>query len=84
MEIYRVVASVVDPCGENGGLDFIKDCKTLEGAYARVMEWADEWLKPEHNHLVKVDDYHYRIWANHETGPDDIHSCHIEKDTLED
>lgn len=83
MEIFRVVATIEDPCGENRYIDFIKDSVTLAGAFSFVMEWANFHLKPGHNHLVKESDaHHYTILANKETGPDDIYSCWIEQDVL--
>lgn len=82
MEIFRVVSTIEDSCGENRHIDSIKDSVTLAGALSFVMEWANFHLKPGHNHLVKDSDAHYTIWADKETGPDDIYSCWIEQDVL--
>ena len=82
MTIYKVLTTIEDPCGENTKIEDIKVCKTLSTAFATVMEWANLHLISAHNHLVKVCDGHYTIWANHDTGPDDIYDCWIHEDVI--
>lgn len=82
MTIYKVLTTIEDPYGENRKIEDIKVCKTLDVAFRAAMDWGNQHLVPGHNHLVKACDGHYTIWANQDTGPDDIYDCWIEEDVL--
>lgn len=84
MEIFRVIATWVDPHGEHMKIEFIKDHKSLDTAYATLMKWVEASLEPGNNHLVKNKEMDYTVWADKDTGPDYIYSCKIERDELFD